>query len=122
VDTWRRGEYRVTIFYWFRKKYSSGIKVDGGLKWFIPLILGFMILLCGCIGQESNNNRTISPSGGSLSSNGSGFIPTPTLQMTAPAENGTGGAPQITPNETNLGIVYLHPWRATEELFSDSDT
>jgi hypothetical protein len=92
------------------------MKVDGWVKWFIPL-LGLMIVFCGCIGQESNNDGTISPSGGSLSSNGSGFIPTPTLQMTAPAENGTGAAPQITPNETNLGIAYIHPWRATEEFY-----
>ena len=92
------------------------MKMDGSVRWFIPLILGLMILCCGCIGQERNNNGTISPSNGSLSSNASGFIPTPTLQMTGPyTENGMGTAPHITPNETNLGIVYVHPWNTTEE-------
>ena len=91
------------------------MKVDGWVKWFILVILVFMLLLCGCIGQENMNNGTISPPSGSLSSNGSGFIPTPSLQMIGPyAENGTEAAPQITPNETNLGTVNVHPWRDTE--------
>lgn len=76
----------------------------------IAVLLTILIISAGCIGVENRQNNENPSPDESIPVHSTGIIQTPvTPGTTIAGDNYPGISPLVTPNESNLGTVNIHP-------------